>query len=187
MEVQVPSVALSLVPVADPDDPHFKSVELAQRARMTVDIATADLEVAEARLGTFHDTTWHFRRALAEAEQAWQRLRALYGLRALDAALAEPPALVMRLGRIDLIPIQGRTYRAEPLPGTDLAPRQFRLTPLHPADPDPVHTHYHACRLADGSTQCDCAEWTYRLAEPVSEPAPRPCKHLAALIHLGWL
>jgi hypothetical protein len=181
-------------PLPDPDDPHFKSVELAQRARLTVDIATADLEVAESRLGPFHETTWHFRTALAEARHAWEHLRAAYGRQALEAALAEPPVVVMRLGpaasgsdqpAVLLIPIAGHTYRVEPLAGIDLAPRRVRLTPLHPGSAEPDLAPYYVCRLADHSTQCDCAAWVYRIAE--TSPPPSPCKHLAALIHLGWL
>ena len=37
---------------------------------------------------------------------------------------------------------------------------------------------------ADGSTQCDCAEWFYREDAPT---APDLCKHLAALAALGWI
>src|SRR6478735_4239589 len=84
--------------VGNSSDPAFKSVELAQRARMILDVAAADLEVAETRLGPFHETTWHFRHALAEARRSWDRLRAEFGTAALDAALAEPPLTVVTLG-----------------------------------------------------------------------------------------
>src|SRR4051794_16994185 len=111
----------------DPADPAWKSVELAQRGRMTLDIAAADLEAAEAALGPFHDTTWHFRRALAEARRSWDRLRAEYGGAALEAAVAEPPVTVLTLGddgsglpKTIFVPIGGRTYRVERLAPTDL-------------------------------------------------------------------
>jgi hypothetical protein len=61
-----------------------------------------------------------------------------------------------------------------------LAPSQYRLTCL----PEPGDGPYYACRLSDGTTQCDCADWVYHVA---GEPDARPCKHLCALDELGWL
>jgi hypothetical protein len=176
----------------DPSDPGRRSVELAQRGRMILDVAKADLEASEAALGPFHPTTWHFRNALAEARKSWDRLRAEFGLKALEQALNEPPVAVLRLpaaaaaAPLLLLPIEGKTYRAEPVAGTAIAPVQWRLTRL---DPPLEHGPYYACLLRDGSTQCDCAEWTYRPDGPGSgvTPAPGPCKHLAALAALGWL
>ncbi len=80
-----------------------------------------------------------------------------------------------------LIPIAGRTYRALRVAGTPLAPIQWRLTRLRPPLDDGP---YYACRLQDGSTQCDCAEWTYQV-DGVRDFAH--CKHLAALDALGWI
>ncbi len=45
----------------DPSDPARQAVELVQRGRMILDVAAADLEAAEAALGPFHPTAWHFR------------------------------------------------------------------------------------------------------------------------------
>lgn len=171
----------------DPSDPAFKAVELAQRGRMILDVATADLEAAEAALGPFHPTSWHFRQALDEARRAWDRLRAEFGGAALAAALEESPLAVLTLGgdapgrpAVTLIAIGGKTYRAERVEGTDLAPVLWRLTRLPPHDDGP----YYACRLRDGTTQCDCATWIYQIADGA---APGLCKHLAALDALGWL
>ncbi len=172
----------------DPTDPARRAVELAQRGRMILDVAVADLEAAENALGPAHPTAWHFRQALADARRSWDRLRARYGGAALEAALGEPPITVLTLGgedgvlpRFVLIPIVGRTYCAEHVEGTTLAPVQWRLTRLAP----PLeHGPYYACRLRDGSMQCDCAEWLYREDAPT---APDPCKHLAALAALGWI
>lgn len=172
----------------DPSDPARRAVELAQRSRMILDVAVADLEAAERAMGPAHPTAWHFRQSLDEARRSWDRLRAQYGGAALEAALVEPPITVLTLGREDgnlprfvLIPIAGRTYRAERVEGTALAPTQWRLTRLAP----PLeHGPYYACRLVDGSMQCDCAEWLYREDAPT---APDPCKHLAALAALGWI
>lgn len=171
----------------DPSDPAYKSAELAQRGRMILDVAAADLEVAEAQLGAFHETTWYFRNALAEARRSWDRLRATYGGAALEAALAEPPVTVLTIGddgrggpTATLIPIAGRTYHVERIIGTMLAPIQWRLTRLPASEDGP----YYACRLRDRSTRCDCAEWTYQVAEIADAP---PCKHLAALAALGWI
>lgn len=167
----------------DPSDPAFKSVELAQRGRMILDVAAADLEVSEAVLGPFHPTTWHFRNALAEARRSWDRLRAELGGAALAAALAEPPLAVLTLGdtaRATLVLIGGKTFRVERVAGTAPAPIQWRLTHLTPTEDGP----YYACRLRDGSTQCDCAEWVYQPEETADRPT---CKHLAGLIALGWL
>src|SRR6478752_3077291 len=66
--------------------------------RIVLDVAAADLEAAEAVLGPFHETTWHFRNALAEARRSWDRLRAEFGTSALEAALAEPPLTLLALG-----------------------------------------------------------------------------------------
>lgn len=176
----------------DPSDPGRRAVELAQRGRMILDVAKADLEASEAALGPFHPTTWHFRNALAEARKAWDRLRAEFGLKGLERALAQPPTAVLRLPAgagpraLLLIPIEGKTFAAEPVAGTAIAPVQWRLIRL---DPPLEHGPYYACRLRDGSTQCDCAEWTYRPEPPPTgvTPGPGPCKHLAALAALGWL
>src|SRR5215217_88848 len=124
----------------DPSDPARRAVELAQRGRMILDVSAADLEAAEAALGPFHPTSWHFRNALHEARRSWDRLRAEFGGSALDAALCQPPLAVLTLG--------------------------------------------DARRLSDGSTQCDCAEWTYQIA---GNDPHAPCKHLAALAELGWI
>src|SRR5262245_36736613 len=168
----------------DPDDPAWKGVELAQRGRMVLDVAAADLEVAEAHFGAFHPTTWHYRQALAEARNAWDHLRALYGTLALKDALEELPLTTLPLETRDarrsivLVPIRGSTYAAERVEGTELAPRQWRLTKVPPSEDGP----YYVCRLKEGATQCDCAEWVYQ-----GEEARRPCKHLAALESLGWI
>ena len=181
----------------DPSDPGRRAVELAQRGRMILDVATADLEAAESALGPFDPTTWYFRSALAEASNSWDRLRAQFGPRAIEAALGLPPLTVLTVGEgkrgqaggrpcLILIPIDGKTYRVEPVAGTPIAPIQWRLTRLVP----PLeHGPYYACRLGDGSLQCDCAEWTYRPDPlPGSRPVPPPpCKHLSALSALGWL
>ena len=169
----------------DPADSPWQAVELAQRARMTLDVAAADLEVSEALHGTFHPTTWHFRAALAEARRSWDRLRARYGGATLAEALAEPPAATLTLGDSEppaavLIPIAGHTYRAQRVTGTPLAPIQWLLTRLPASDDGP----YYACRLADGSAQCDCAEWVYQVDGIIPDGL---CKHLAALAALKWI
>ena len=172
-----------------PSDPAFKAVELAQRGRMILDVAAADLAASEEYLGPFHETTWHFRNALAEARRSWDRLRAEFGTRALEAALAEPPLTILALGegqgeegrpQAILIAVGGKTYRAESLPERGLAASLWRLTKL----PDPEDSPYYVASLRDGSRRCDCAEWTYQVAEIPDAP---PCKHLAALEALGWL
>jgi hypothetical protein len=170
----------------DPSDPLRQAVELAQRGRMILDVSAADLDAAEAVLGPFHPTTWHFRHARDEARRAWDRLRAQYGGGTLEAALDEPALTHLTLDRgkdqapIVLIPIAGRTYRAERFAGTNLAPVLWRITRLHPPLEDGP---YFACRLRDGSLQCDCAEWVFEVADTDRHV----CKHLAALAALGWL
>src|SRR5262245_36694382 len=76
----------------------WKSVELVQRGRIILDVSEMDLAATEARLGAFHETTWFFRHQLADARRAWERLRAEYGTRALEAALLEPPQAIVPLG-----------------------------------------------------------------------------------------
>ena len=154
---------------------------------MILEISGLDLEVAEARLGPFHETSIFFRAALSEARRSWDRLRALYGGAALEAALAEPPVTALTIGEAPdggpaalFVPIRGRTYRAEQIPGTRPAPVQWRLTRV----PDPGTSPYYACRLGDGSLQCDCAEWAYL---PDDLGGSGPCKHLEALRALGWI
>jgi hypothetical protein len=176
----------------DPSDPRRRAVELAQRGRMILDVSAADLEASESALGPFHPTSWHFRNALNEAKRSWDRLRAEFGGRALEAALNEPPLTFLTLGddgqggpRLTLLPIAGRTYRAQRVAGTTLAPVQWRLTRLSPPLEDGP---YFVCRLRDGSTQCDCAEWTYQIADADRPPDDADaCKHLAALAALGWI
>jgi len=178
----------------DESDPWRRSVEWVQRARMTLDVTTADLEAAETCHGPFHPTAWYFRNALNEARIAWERLRAEVGSKGVEAALKEPPVTVLTLdacsenkssgnrpNAVVLIPIIGQTYRAQRISGTAAAPVQWRLTRLLPPLADGP---YFACRLEDGSTQCDCADWTYQ-DDPEGRPAP--CKHLRALAALGWI
>jgi hypothetical protein len=166
------------------------NAELAQRGRLILDVSSAGLETAEAALGAFHPTTWHFRDSLNEARRSWERLRAELGTKLLEAALSQPPLTTLTLSQhtngspcVVLVLIEGKTYRAQNVPGTELAPIQWRLTRLHP----PLENGpYYLCRLANRSTQCDCAEWTYRIAE-TSGARNSYCKHLAALISLGWI
>ena len=190
----------------DPSDPVWKTVELAQRGRMILDVSAADLKAAEAAFGPFHATSWHFRNALNEARASWDRLLAEFGTATFEAALAHPPLTVMAIGPdadhwmpdrsgrwplpavdgkpsrpILLIPIGGKTYRVARVAGTPLAPLLWRLTRLHPPLEDGP---YYLCRLHDGTTQCDCADWTYELSQ--ADP-PGLCKHLRALEALGWL
>ena len=172
----------------DPSDPARRAVEVAQRGRMILDVSAVDLEVAEAVLGPFHSTAWHFRSALAEARRAWDRLRAELGGATLEAALAQPPVTLLTLGGdapgsapILLIPIAGQTYRVERVAATPLAPILWRLTRLHPPLDDGP---YYAARLRDRTTRCDCAEWTYQIAGIAPHAL---CKHLAALAALGWI
>src|SRR3954447_845788 len=120
----------------DPSDPARRVVEVVQRGRMILDVSAADLEAAEAALGPFHPTAWHFRNALNEARRSWDRLRAQVGGAALEAAMSEPPLTFLTLrgaghARVLLVPIGGRTYRAERVEGTALAPVQWRLTRLN--------------------------------------------------------
>jgi hypothetical protein len=168
----------------DSSDPARQAVEVVQRGRMILDVSATDLEAAETVLGPFHPTSWHFRSALEEARRSWDRLRAELGGATLDAALAELPLTYLVLGGtppVVLIPIAGQTYRADRVAGTSLAPTQWRLTRLRPPLDDGP---YYACRLQDGSTQCDCAEWTYQVA---GTDAHALCKHLAALDALDWI
>jgi hypothetical protein len=176
----------------DESDPQRRVVELAQRGRMILDVSAADLEAAEAAFGPFHPTTWHFRNGWNEARRSWERLRAELGTKALEAALNQPPVVVLTLGESEpaagsppvvLVVITGQTYRIQPVAGTELAPVQWRLTRLHPPLEDGP---YYVCRLADRSTQCDCAEWTYQIAEN-HDSRKTHCKHLAALAALGWI
>ncbi len=165
----------------------FKAIELIQRGRMILDVAAADLAAANSILGPFHETSWFFRSALTDARKGWDRLRAQFGITVLENALQEPPATILTLrnprSKSDdppavLIIINGATYRVEPIEGTIEAPHIYRVTRI----PDPGDSPYYACRLLDRTTQCDCAEWTYRLANLADD-----CKHLAALDALGWI
>jgi hypothetical protein len=176
----------------DESDPERRAVELAQRGRIILDVSIADLEAAEAVHGPFHPVAWHFRNACHEAQRSWERLRAELGTRTLEAALNRPPLVILPIGedpdgrglpRAVMIVIAGRTYGLQRIPGTELAPVQWRLTRPHPPLEDGP---YYACRLADGSTQCDCAEWTYQVADQ-GDPRHAHCKHLAALAALGWI
>ena len=174
----------------DESDPARCAVELVQRGRLILDVSAADLEAAEATFGAFHPTTWHFRKSFAEAQRSWDRLCAELGAKAIEAALEEPALTALALGEstngwpdVVLILIAGQTYRPQRVAGTELAPIQWRLTRLRP----PLENGpYYVCRLADGSTQCDCANWTYQIAGTNKVRASR-CKHLAALTALGWI
>jgi hypothetical protein len=149
-----------------------------------------DLEASEATFGPFHPTTWHFRHSLNEAQRSWERLRGELGAKVIEAALQLPPLTALVLGEatstgseVVVILISGQTYRPECVRGTELAPVQWRLTRLRP----PLENGpYYICRLADGSTQCDCANWTYQIAGTDKIRTSR-CKHVEALHGLGWI
>ena len=166
------------------------AVELVQRSRLILDVSATDLEAAEATFGAFHPTTWHFRNSLNEAQRSWERLRTELGTKAVEAALQEPPLTALALDEstngqpsVVLILIVGQTYRPQRVAGTELAPVQWRLTRLRP----PLENGpYYVCRLADGSTQCDCADWTYQITE-IDKTLTSRCKHLIALTALGWI
>jgi hypothetical protein len=174
----------------DETDPDRCAAELIQRGRLILDVSVADLEAAEARFGAFHHTTWHFRNALGEAQRSWERLRSELGAQAVEAALNLPPLTTLTLGEsasgpapVVLILITGQTYRCQRVQGTELAPTQWRLTRLNP----PLENGpYYVCRLAGGSTQCDCADWTYQIAETANARKSH-CKHLRSLSALGWI
>ncbi|WP_435015370.1 hypothetical protein TA3x_002908 [Tundrisphaera sp. TA3] len=162
-------------------------IDRVQRAKILLDVALADFEMAESTLGPGHASTWHYREALTQARTAWDRLRAEFGGAVLERELVQSPVAVIRLRdenrrphRIRLITIQGRTYGVEPIPGSEAAPGLWRFQRLNPRL---EFGPYYAARLADGTTQCDCAEWAYR----EDSPADIPCKHIFALLHLGWL
>ena len=132
--------------------------ELAQRSRLILDVSSADLEAAEAAFGAFHPTTSHFRDALNEARRAWEQMRAELGTKVVNAALSQPPMTTLMLGeessgspRFVLVLIDGNTYLTEQVPGTELAPIQWRLNRLIPPLEDGP---YYLCRLANRSTQC---------------------------------
>jgi hypothetical protein len=161
---------------------------------MILDVSAADLEVAETIFGAFHPTTWYFRNAWHEARWSWERLRSELGTKPLESALREPPVVVLNLGegsaasgsapvRAALFTIAGQTYCTRRVVGTALAPIQWWVARLHPPLDDGP---YYVCRLADGATQCDCAEWTYHIAGNDGS-RERHCKHLAALRALGWI
>lgn len=165
-------------------------VELVQRGRMIVDGAAADLEAAETAHGVFHEMAWRCRDSLAEARRSWDRLRAEIGSKQMELALKTRPIAVLTLKGAPaqatfsgLIVISGHTYAVKRIAGVESAPIQWRIARLLPqsgAEP------YHACRLADRSTQCDCAEWIYRIAQ-TTDRARAHCKHLAALASLDWI
>lgn len=163
--------------------------ELAQRCRIILDVSTADLETAETLLGSFHPSTEYFRDALQKARRSWERLRAELGGKALAEALESPPQAVLALGKNSapspqtfLIVISGQTYCAQAVPGSRAASIIWRLSRL----PDLEDGPYHACRLEDGSFQCDCAQWTYQIADN-EDAGDSSCKHVSALQSLGWI
>lgn len=178
-----PGKGTAVLADAPPLDPNV--VELAQRARMILDVAGADLEAAEEAYGAFDPTSLYFRSTLEEARRSWERLQATWGTPTLTRALEHPPGTVLTLNEAEesravLIVIGGQTYRVQWLRGAVDAPAIRRLTRIPSLEDGP----YHCCRLADGTFQCDCAQWIYQIADTGLDLA---CKHLAALQHLGWI
>ncbi len=189
-------------PASGSTDTHRRRVALVQRGRMILDVTATDLQVATEVLGPFDPSTWHFRHALAEASQAWDRLEATLGSRALREALLDRPSTILRLDpsnsarRADLenreplltIIIGGRTYAVQNVAGSPLAPVIWRLRRL----PDHEDGPYYVCRLSDGEYQCDCAAWWFReeVNVPESSTPTMPnssCKHISSLRDLGWI
>lgn len=173
----------STVSPAGPDcaDLKLRAVEAIQRAKMVLDVSSLDLSASEERLGPFHPTTIHFREAWNEARRDWDVLRARLGRAVVDEALEEPTATALSLdspaGSVVLIAILGETYRVRRLPNSSEAPHLFRLDKWTVVDDVPRFV----ARLADGSLVCDCAGWTFQ------DDPPRPCKHLRALLAMGWV
>lgn len=162
-------------------------VEQIQRCRIWLDTGAAALELAERRLGPFHETTSRIRAALDDVRRAWARLRASAGTVALDSMLADRPRALVHLEAgaaapgLGLLVIAGHTYRAERVAGTRLAPVQWRLVRLAG---EPRDEPFFVVRLSDGSTQCDCADWTFEVNQT---DRIEPCKHIAALRSLDWM
>jgi len=165
-------------------------IELVQRGRMILDLAEADYEEVVGRRGHDREAAWQCRNTLTEASQSWQRLVEDLGMDTVQTALRQPSQSAIHLESvghkgqtISLILIGGSTYTVMREPGVELAPVQWRVARLKPnVEPDP----YYVCRLANGTFQCDCAEWIYRIAE-TDRLRTTHCKHSAALHALGWI
>jgi hypothetical protein len=167
-----------------------RDIELAQRGRIILDVAKTDFDICVQRLGSEHSTTWFFRNALDEARRAWERLEYNLGSVALDRALRLPSVAVLTLKNptslddVRLFVIEGRTYAAEWVEGTPLAPVQWRL---HHLSSTRENGPYYVCRLSDGTTHCDCGEWIFRGSSPrAGTTTVDLCKHLQAITSLGW-
>ena len=191
MRVPSPHLKLGQFPgECDESNPTRCVFELVQRGRLILDVSAADVEATEAAFGAFHPTTWHFRNSLTEAQRSWEQLQIEVGTKVIKAALEQPPLTVLTLGQstdtqpeVVVILIAGQTYRPQRVIGSELCAIQWRLTRLRP----PLENGpYYVCRLANGLTQCDCADWTYQIAETEKVRTSR-CKHLTALHALGWI
>lgn len=120
------------------------------------------------------------RKTTEEVATIWARLWSEFGEDVLQVALdCQPIKAVEMDSGATLILIDGITYKCEHAHGTRLAEIQWRLTKL---DGDA----YFACRLANGTLQCDCADWQFRVADATGAQVTH-CKHLRALASLGLI
>ncbi len=120
-----------------------------------------------------------------EMEAAWENLREEVGDDAIEQALGFHPISFVTLDDSHtrcLVSVYGHTYLCEQAEGTALAQIQWRMGRVETAEG--YTGPYFACRLADGTMQCDCADWTYRVALSPSATVAH-CKHLRALASLG--
>ncbi len=164
-------------------------IERVQRLKIVLAVATVDLEVAIDRFGAFSEHTWSHRRLLADARRAWERVRADLGQVDLGRALARPPIVSLPIGgdsaRIRAISIGGQCYLVHRAVPVEYQLRSFcNLLAIETRPSARPSEPYRVFRLRNGDTQCDCADWYFRIAE---QPRPGACKHIAALESLGWL
>lgn len=168
--------------------------ELVQRGRMIVELAAADLHAAEAAYGTAHEITWRFRNQLNEARVSWSHLCAELGPRAIERALSQPPASFLALeptrsgrGDVNLFCLEGTTFRATRSLNTARGATEWHLASLASSLAEGLtrpRVRFTVSRARDGSRCCDCAE--VRGAEGVTHDGSH-CKHVRALLALGWI
>ena len=122
------------------------------------------------------------RQLTEEMAAIWTRLWNEFGGGIIQTALDCHPIATTTMGNgTSLFLIDGETYVFQRAHGARLAEMQWELAKLNDgANP------YYACRLANGTLQCDCADWTYRVAESNGATCTH-CKHLRALASLGLI
>lgn len=113
----------------------------------------------------------------------WLSIQAEAGDDVIELAMDCQPLSMVIVDEVEkqyLLLIDGSAYSCSFVGGMIVQWRVRRLANIANEDP------YCVCRLTDGTLQCDCGDWVFRVNEAKGATVTH-CKHLRALASLGLI